>query len=488
MANQWFDVDKEGLAKLIGHQGKGRLICELLQNALDEEVTSVTIILRRQVGRTADLSVIDDSPEGFQNLAHAYTLFADSYKKHDPRKRGRFNFGEKLVLAMCRLATISTTTGKVSFGSDGKRIVHPRRKRSRGSEFRARINMTREEYDDVCRYMHAVLIPTGVQVTFNGQVLEPRQPIHSFEASLDTVAASTDGFLKNLVRKTRIELYEPRQGEVPTLFELGLPVVETQDRWHVNIGQKVPLNLDRDNVRPTYLKKLRTLILNEMHDKLSSEDANTTWVQEATSHADCSHPAINKFLDLRFGENRASYDPTDPEAGKRIQSAGGTVVTGSMLNGRQWQKAKEANAIQPAGAISPTPRPYNDDPNAPTEKVVPPELWTAAIQNIVAYAKFLAKELMNVTLAVKITQTKNNFLACYGHGQLTFNLQRLSHQWFEQGPTENVDELLIHEFGHEYCGDHLSDKYHEALSRLGAKLKRLALEKPEDFKIYSQFP
>lgn len=49
-----------------------------------------------------------------------------------------------------------------------------------------------------------------------------------------------------------------------------------------------------------------------------------------------------------------------------------------------------------------------------------------------------------------------------------------------------MDELLIHEFGHEYCGDHLSDKYHEALSRLGAKLKRLALEKSGEFRSFCQ--
>jgi hypothetical protein len=51
--------------------------------------------------------------------------------------------------------------------------------------------------------------------------------------------------------------------------------------------------------------------------------------------------------------------------------------------------------------------------------------------------------------------------------------------WFEQGASEDVDALLIHEFGHEYSGDHLSSDYHEALCRLGASLKKLALEKPE---------
>ena len=48
--------------------------------------------------------------------------------------------------------------------------------------------------------------------------------------------------------------------------------------------------------------------------------------------------------------------------------------------------------------------------------------------------------------------------------------------------TEEVDRLLIHEFGHQYSGDHLSEDYHEALCRLGAGLKRLALEKPDELR------
>ena len=42
-----------------------------------------------------------------------------------------------------------------------------------------------------------------------------------------------------------------------------------------------------------------------------------------------------------------------------------------------------------------------------------------------------------------------------------------------------MDSLLLHEFGHEYSGDHLSSDYHEALCKLGAGLKRLALKRPE---------
>ncbi|HWG42801.1 MAG TPA: hypothetical protein VN688_08455 [Gemmataceae bacterium] len=485
MNNRWFDVDKEGLGKLVESHGKGRLIAELLQNALDERVTTVAINLTPLPGRPiAELVVEDDCPEGFKDLAHAYTLFADSYKKDDPEKRGRFNLGEKLVLALCRTAAISTTTGTVVFDESGGRHLKPRSKRERGSEFRATIRMTRAECDDAIAFLNTVLVPSNTLVTLNGQPLQPCVPLHAFEVNLDTEITDENRILRTRVRKTRVELFEPKAGEPASIYEMGLPVVETGDKWHINVCQKVPLNLNRDNVRPAYLQRLRTLVFNEMHSHLNHEDANSTWVQEATSHADCSDAGIAKLLDLRFGENRAAYDTTDPEASKRIQSSGGTIVTGSMLNKQQWQKAKEAAAIQPAGKISPSPRPYSDDPDAPLEKVVPPDQWTAAIRNIVDYAKFLAEQLMGVALVVKVTQVPNHFAACYGHGQLTFNLQRLSHRWFEQGPTEEVDELLIHEFGHEYSGDHLSDKYHEALCRLGAQLKRLALSKPDLFGRY----
>jgi hypothetical protein len=42
-----------------------------------------------------------------------------------------------------------------------------------------------------------------------------------------------------------------------------------------------------------------------------------------------------------------------------------------------------------------------------------------------------------------------------------------------------VDRLVIHESGHQYSGDHLSEKYHEAVCCLGAALKRFALQDPD---------
>lgn len=479
MSKQWFDVDRAGLGKQAEQHGKGRLVGELVQNALDEAgVTQIDITLAPVPGRPlADLTVEDDSPEGFRDLAHAYTLFAESYKRANPEQRGQYNFGEKLVLAVCEQARISTTKGTVVFDPDVGRIEHPRQKRDRGSVFEGRIRLTREEYPQVCDYLRSLLLPDNVTVTFNGDQLLSRNPVCIFPVSLETPVADESGVMRLRVRKTQVSIYEPLPGEMPSLYEMGLPIVETGDRWHVSVEQKLPLNRDRDNVRPAYLQAVRVAVLNAAHDLLSEDDAVAPWCKLAGGDPRCSDQAIKHLIRLRFGDKVAAPDPSDLEAMKRFTSQGGTIVAG--LSKGEWANVKRAGAAPPAGQICPTAKPYSSDPNAKLVDLVPPEQWTEAIKNIVAYARFLAEELMGVAISVSVVRTTNNFLACYGAGRLDFNLFRLGHKWFEQGATEDVDRLLIHEFGHQYSGDHLSEDYHDALCRLGARLKRLALEKPD---------
>jgi hypothetical protein len=284
------------------------------------------------------------------------------------------------------------------------------------------------------------------------------------------------------MRKTTVSLYEPLPGEETHLYELGLPVVSTGDRWHVNVAQKVPLNRDRNNVKPAFLKAVRTVVLNAMSDRLTEDDANQDWVRQASSDPACSPQAIKKVLNLRFGDKFAAFDPNDKEAGHNFVAGGGKLIYGPMLSPQEWANAKKAGAIESAGKLCPTPKPYSNDPNAKDVDVVPEDQWTPAIRNIAAYAVFLGKELMDVPVTVSIVRTTNNFVACYGQGRLDFNLFRLGHRWFEQGVREEVDELLIHEMGHQASGDHLSEAYHEALCQLGAKLKRLAMERPEEIR------
>jgi hypothetical protein len=489
--SQWFSVDKNGLGRQAEEQGKARLVAELIQNGLDEAGVTridVTLALVPDEG-VADLSVEDDAPEGFRDLSHAWTLFAPSAKRDNPELRGRFNIGEKLVLAVCDQASITTTKGKVVFDPEEGRVEVPDERRERGSVFRGRIRMTQQEYTDVCDYLRSLLLPDGITVTFNGQPILPRKPIHTFTASLETVLADDKGVLRPTVRKTEIGVFEVLAGETASLYELGLPVVGTNDKWHVNVAQKCPLNKDRDNVPPRYLKAVRTLVLNAMYDRLTEADANEDWVRQASSSQDCSPDAIRKVLTLRFGDKFAAFDPNDKEAGKNFVAQGGKLVYGPMMSPQEWENAKKAGAIRPAGKVCPTPKPYSQDPDAKNVTVIPPQKWTPGMKAIADYAVFLGRELMDVAIKVSFVNTTSNFLACYAAGgDLHFNLFRLGYAWFEKGTNEEVTALLLHEYGHQYSADHLDETYHEALCKLGARLGKLALEKTEELRRFQAAP
>ena len=158
--------------------------------------------------------------------------------------------------------------------------------------------------------MRSLLLPDNVTVTFNGDRLLPRKPISIFEASLETPVADEGGVMRLRVRKTQVSIYEALPGEVPSLYEMGLPIVETGDKWHVSVEQKVPLNRDRDNVRPAYLQAVRVAVLNAAYQFLTAdEEATSAWCKLAGSDPRCSDDAINHLIRLRFGEKVAAPTP-----------------------------------------------------------------------------------------------------------------------------------------------------------------------------------
>ena len=179
----WFEVDRAGLAKIVAGRGKSFVIFELLSNAIDEDgVDRVSISLRPIPGQAkATLEIFDNAPNGFRNLSDAWILFAESYKKSDPRKRGRFNLGEKLVLALCDEAMIVSTTGGVKFDEDGRHTL--RQRTDSGTKFTATLSLTRQELLEITREIEKVIVPPGVVVTYNGTTLPTRIPKQSLRPS-----------------------------------------------------------------------------------------------------------------------------------------------------------------------------------------------------------------------------------------------------------------------------------------------------------------
>jgi hypothetical protein len=319
-----------------------------------------------------------------------------------------------------------------------------------------------------------LIVPQRITTIFNRTRLEPRTPVDELRATLPTEVAHHDGFLRRANRESTIRLYDPLPGETAMLYEMGIPVVETGDRWHYDIGQKVPLTLDRENVPPGFLRQVRVAVFNRTHVRLRAEDVNREWAEAAVASPDCTPEAIQSYVAMRFGEKRVSFDPSDPEANKLAVSKGYTVVHGSMMSAEAWTNARAAKAIPPAGQVTPGPKTWTGEgnPNAGAfTDWIPESKWTNGMRQIGLFAQRMAEKVLSRTITVKFCATAHHLgAASYGNGDLTFNKFRLGAKWFEQGISEDVVELLIHEFGHEYSPDHLSDQYHEALCQIGAKM------------------
>ena len=358
-----FEVSPEGLSKQITNRAK--LVTELIQNAWDENSSVVKVSLQKIPERRAmyRLSITDDNPSGFVNLAHAYTLFAESDKKKDPTKRGRYNLGEKLFIAACQKVVLTTTKGQILF-ENGKR-AHTSTKTEKGSVIDAEIKLSAEEVKEANDLIASLISPPNIETYFNGDLLAPKKPVLVFEAQLDTVIQDEEGYLKPTKRKTQVELYDKKENDDALIYEMGIPVVECECRWHINICQKVPLNRDRDNIAEAFKRRLLSEVLNHANKLLTEADSAQSWVKIGTSSSFIQKEAMKAVLDLRFGANRVSFSPKDQEANHRAVAEGATVVFGSHLSKEEWKHVKDMNLLDSAESRFGTEKPYktgkNDD-------------------------------------------------------------------------------------------------------------------------------
>jgi hypothetical protein len=489
--NDWFRVDKEGLAQVYARRGPAAPFFELISNAWDEEgVTEVHLTVTAVPGLPkVEIVCVDNSTHGFRDLNDARTLFAPSYKKGTAEQRGRFNVGEKLFLALCEHAEITSTGGRIVFDESG-RFIQGRLTRDSGTEVKARMRMTREQAELAYLGLDRMYVPKGIttKIEFIGfgdpLAHEFRQVIPcglTFREQLQTELSNDEGVIRPTQRIGTVEVWDAAVGESGALtgwlFEMGIPVVEIGGPFDLNVMQKVPLNVERDNVTPAFLRRLRAHVLNNAYRRIETkEQAREPWVTEAMrSSSPTPEPeALTHVLDLRYGKKRVIFDPTDPEGTKIAVSEGYAVVHGGSLPREAWANVKTTGTMLPAGQVTPS----KADKSAKSESVRPEDV-EGGVEVIAAY-KRLARDLIGETVQVIILKSAATVLADYGSRKIRLNLQQLGRAWFkrvlEEGrlSQEHV-ELLVHELGHEFASDHLDASYHRSQTRLGVKLAFLAV-------------
>lgn len=337
-AKPWIDLDREGYKKTLRRNGMTFIVFELVQNGWDTDATEVNVTLTApdENGKSR-LRCVDNSSTGYADLSHAHTLFAESGKKSDPMKRGRFNAGEKQVLCMMDEAMIASTSGTIRFLADGTREEIEAKTKS-GSVFEGTLSLTPDEYDDIVRNVNQLFPPPTTKTTFNGVEIKHREPVEVFTDILPTDIAGGTGVLRRDERKAEIRLYEVKEGEKASLYEMGLPVVETAiSRWHVDVQQKIPLNTERNNVSPKYMHRIYVAVYNQMHESVVTEDEGASeWVTNALDDRNqrITKAAAASFVKTCFGDTAVLEDPKCKPSNTEATSKGRKVVpTGALSTG-----------------------------------------------------------------------------------------------------------------------------------------------------------
>ena len=178
---------------------------ELIQNGWDAEPSHVLVSVEAIAGQPyALVTVGDDSGEGWADLADAFTMFGRSRRAGDVQKRGRFCFGEKLALSLCRKARISTMQGTMIFDEEGRRRSSEHT--ARGTLFVGEMRMTRDELAEVMAQLGAMVPP--VPTTLNGTQLDPPKLLKTFHTKLPTEVADVDGVLRKTVREATVQVFD----------------------------------------------------------------------------------------------------------------------------------------------------------------------------------------------------------------------------------------------------------------------------------------
>jgi len=70
--------------------------------------------------------------------------------------------------------------------------------------------------------------------------------------------------MRSVERNTKVDLYKTTKSY---LYEMGIPVVEIDCEWSIDVQQKIPLGIDRETISQSYLRDLFSEVLNNTYEE-----------------------------------------------------------------------------------------------------------------------------------------------------------------------------------------------------------------------------
>lgn len=463
-----FDIDDEGYKEQIKDVKPYRLCNDMVQNCLDED--SITIFQFNIKKNTEDglwEVKIDDNGDGFLKTSDIYTLFGDSYKRADHKKRGQFNEGDKRFFASCVEGELRTKDIVVVFPKEGGRIVTKQKTLAQGTHVVATFKWTKKDVESVMKSLTSIIVDKRQKFMLNGENVPSRESLRSFDARLYT-SKLIDGRMTPRKEDTMIDIFQVPDDDDSWLYEMGIPVctLEQNIKWHVNINQKLPQQTtSRNVVSEKYLQSVYESVLNNTVDLVEKEDASATWIQEGMKGA-TEETAKQVFKKVYDTDEVYIQSQTDPRANEKAIESGGQLIK------RNWLDSDAREHLKDIGVISYASETFKTNYGS-SEQIEPNEdmIWFERV------TLEIMKDTLDSEIPIFFVKSKEvtdlawmaEMFGCYS---LTLNTSRLGKQFFKKYKAKQI-ALVIHELAHkdaevENGMSHLSHKYIDETIRIGA--------------------
>lgn len=460
--SEWFELSEEGWRRSNRARPLGQLVREALQNAFDQRAGKVKVRLEED-----EVRIEDDAPAGLARDEYAFTVFLGE-KDTPPTWRGRKGRGLKELIASSDHAEVETVSRTIVFDDTG-RHVRPNT-RQVGTCLRLFRRTSPRELEAALQLLRLTIAPPGVELVINSRTVRPPRLKESLEGCVLETVELHRGVERYAERATRLDLYRPRPGETPHLFELGLPVEPHHLPWHVDVQQRIPLAAERDAAREPYKRALAAIILESLAPALSRQELSGAWVAEVLAHFSLSPETLEAYV-AKVLPARAVLS-VGPRVDDRARQLGAKVVDlrGMPLTAVEQLETIVESADAYVERMEGPPRDVRVNPGPRAERLV-------------GLVGCLSRELLGREVGVEFFERQARDPSAqvdaeYDRERGVLRVNMRGHIRLEEPLEAQTLGTILHELAHE-AGDEHDFAFIDRLEGLAGRALRALVDRPD---------
>lgn len=471
-----FSVDVAKRAAMARGRALGQNLKELLANALDADATYVTISCevasahrRDRSGLCAYQVICNDNGSGCSDPEILRTIGSSTSDLH-PETRGRFGQGLIDVIAACESVEIRTLKSQLVFDETGC-VISTVRNAVAGMSIAGILRHPGEGFDELGDYFHSIIVPEGVELTFNDNRV-PRRPMmrRVDDIRLQTVVYDPEkGRDRKFLRDASVELVR-QATRAPMIFELGIPVdaAPWSLPYDINVLQKTPLDTERNMLPDTYKESLVRSLIKHVSDLYAAfmDDRNEVppEIRNVSHNAEQLHHTVQeRAVEITIRAKRqdiARENPFDPDNDTESEE----------LRQRQHRKPVNTGSL-PDGIRTllkdtPTVAELHDELCKAHFRLgsLPPE--TDHQRDCLEMYSELASALLEIRVSCERVMG-GHVAAAWGMGTISLNID-VPNIWNDPLGEDSV-ALILHECAHDKVSGHTLS-FQDEIARLGGRL------------------